>query len=113
MWPSDWLRGVLSLCVLRILAGGPTYGYAISVALQTAGLGLVKGGTLYPLLARLEANGFLSNEWHDGVGGPGRKYFSLTPAGQAELQRRSALWDEFTGRTGALLRGEDSTRGSR
>ncbi|MDD9206873.1 PadR family transcriptional regulator, partial [Georgenia sp. 10Sc9-8] len=30
-WPSEWLRGVLSLCVLRTLADGPTYGYSIAL----------------------------------------------------------------------------------
>lgn len=103
VWPNDWLRGVLSLCVLRILSAGPTYGYAITAALNTAGLGSVKGGTLYPLLSRLEAAGLLSNEWREGDGGPGRKYFSLTTAGRRELSRQSALWTEFSSRTGALL----------
>ena len=54
-WPGDWLRGVLEIAVLRCLAdGGPSYGYAIALALEEAGLGQVKGGTLYPLLGRLE-----------------------------------------------------------
>ncbi len=52
-WPSEWLRGVLDLCVLRVLADGPTYGYAITTELARRGFGTVKGGTLYPLLGRL------------------------------------------------------------
>ena len=53
-WPSEWLRGVLEVCVLRVLADGATYGYAIASRLTDGGLGGVKGGTLYPLLSRLE-----------------------------------------------------------
>ena len=49
-WPGEWMRGVLSLCVLRVVADGPTYGYAIAARLAEAGLGSVKGGTLYPIL---------------------------------------------------------------
>ncbi|MFC7481033.1 PadR family transcriptional regulator [Luedemannella flava] len=75
-WPSEWLRGVLELCVLGVLADGPTYGYAIAQRLEEAGLGVVKGGTLYLLLARLEADGFVESSWQAGDGGPGRKYFS-------------------------------------
>lgn len=88
---------------MQTLSTGPTYGYAIAAALQSAGLGAVKGGTLYPLLARLEAADLLSNEWREGDGGPGRKYFSLTRAGFAELDRQRRLWNEFAHRTSELL----------
>ena len=54
-WPGEWMRGVLSLCVLRVVADGPTYGYAIAARLADVGLGPVKGGTLYPILTRLES----------------------------------------------------------
>ncbi|WP_344127669.1 PadR family transcriptional regulator [Luedemannella flava] len=102
-WPSEWLRGVLELCVLGVLADGPTYGYAIAQRLEEAGLGVVKGGTLYPLLARLEADGFVESSWQAGDGGPGRKYFSLTRTGAARLRERAGLWRGFTHLTHGLL----------
>src|SRR5690606_22518540 len=95
-WPSDWTRAALALSVLRVLATGPTYGYAIAGALEEAGFGSVKGGTLYPLLGRLEAAGWVEVEWRAGEGGPGRKYFALTPAGTEELARQSQEWTAFT-----------------
>lgn len=94
--PSEWLRGVLELCVLRALADGPTYGYAIASTLADAGLGDIKGGTLYPLLGRLEKNELVTVEWRAGDGGPGRKYFSLTDAGRAQLDAATAQWHSFT-----------------
>ena len=102
---SEWLRGVLELCVLRVLAGGPTYGYAITAELAAAGLGDIKGGTLYPLLGRLEKNGLVVAEWRAGEGGPGRKYFALTAAGRAELDDGTAHWHEFASTVGAHLSG--------
>ncbi len=95
-WPSEWLRGVLGACVLRVIADGPTYGYAISAALEDAGIGAVKGGTLYPLLTRFESAGWVQIEWRAGDGGPGRKYYTLTPAGQAEQARQAREWGEFS-----------------
>lgn len=95
-WPGEWLRGVLGICVLGILQSGPTYGYAIAAALAEGGLGAIKGGTLYPLLGRFEEAGLVTVEWRAGAGGPGRKYFSLTPAGTAELTRQAAHWQAFT-----------------
>lgn len=102
-WPSEWLRGVLDVCVLRILADGPTYGYAIAARLADGGLGAIKGGTLYPLLGRLESGGLVTVEWRAGEGGPGRKYYDLTPAGRDELARRAALWDGFSRTTRDLV----------
>jgi PadR family transcriptional regulator len=103
IWPSDWLRGVLELSVLRILSDGPTYGYAISTSLGDAGFGGVKGGTLYPLLARLEESGFVDVDWRAGDGGPGRKYYALTGAGRARHLEQTRLWLEFTTLTSDFL----------
>jgi len=97
------MRGVLSLCVLRVVADGPTYGYAIAGRLSDAGLGSVKGGTLYPILARLEAEGLVTSSWEAGDGGPGRKFFHLTDAGREALAERAGQWQEFTQRAAALL----------
>ncbi|MGF9661085.1 PadR family transcriptional regulator [Arthrobacter crystallopoietes] len=95
-WPAEWMRGVLGLCVLKSLEPGPTYGYAIASALEAAGLGTVKGGTLYPLLTRLETAGFVTTEWKAGERGPGRKYFRITPAGTEELARLQQSWRHFS-----------------
>jgi PadR family transcriptional regulator PadR len=102
-WPGEWMRGVLSLCVLRVVADGPTYGYAIAARLAGAGLGAVKGGTLYPILTRLETDGLVTSSWQAGDGGPGRKFFSLTDAGAQSLAERTEQWQVFTQRAAALL----------
>ncbi|MBO3084600.1 PadR family transcriptional regulator [Cellulomonas fengjieae] len=102
-WPGEWLRGVLDVCVLAVLAEGPTYGYAITARLDELGLGAVKGGTLYPLLARLEQADLVTTQWRPGVGGPGRKYFALTATGRAELARRGSAWRDFAELTAAIV----------
>jgi PadR family transcriptional regulator PadR len=102
-WPGEWLRGVLQLCVLGVVADGPTYGYAIAARLEQAGLGQVRGGTLYPLLARLEADGLVQSAWRAGEGGPGRKYFTLTGPGREQLRARAGEWGRFVAGTRRLL----------
>ncbi|MDO4253644.1 MAG: PadR family transcriptional regulator [Kocuria sp.] len=92
---SEWLRGVLETCVLQTMVAGPTYGYQITTRLAEAGLGELKGGTLYPLLARLQKKGLVSVEWRVGNGGPGRKYFALTSDGVAELYEAKLAWRAF------------------
>lgn len=110
-WPREWLRGVLGLCILAVIAeagGEGTYGYAIAQCLQDNGLGTVKGGTLYPILNRLEQDGLVRAKWIDGDGGPGRKTFTITHKGQDNLNERSADWLTFTERATDLV-----TTGSR
>jgi PadR family transcriptional regulator PadR len=102
-WPGEWLRSVLGVCVLRVLADGATYGYAIASRLAQSGLGEIKGGTLYPLLNRLETSGLVTAEWRAGEGGPGRKYYLLTEAGRRELQSVSGQWFRFTEVTRDLI----------
>ena len=102
-WPSEWLRGVLDVCVLRVLADGQTYGYAIAARLADGGLGVGKGGTLYPLLNRLETAGLVTAQWRAGDGGPGRKYYLLTDDGRQELQNTATQWSRFTEVTGAMI----------
>lgn len=94
-WPGEWLRGVLPQAVLRVLDDGPTYGYALAARLAEAGIGEIKGGTLYPLLGRLEAAGHLTVEWRAGEGGPGRKYYEITPEGRRHLHDLVGRWRSF------------------
>ena len=98
-WPAEWLRGVLELCVLRLLADGPTYGYELA-------------SRLYPLLRRFEQNGHVTVQWRPGDGGPGRKYYLLTEQGRAALEDLTGQWREFTDLTGQLLTGQPAPTGT-
>ena len=110
---TQWLRGVLDLAVLATLqSAGTSYGYALIQSLTEAGIFDLKGGTIYPLLARLEQEGLVSSEWHAGDGGPGRKYFTITATGREVLVRSAAGWSDFSARIGSIL-GEAQSRGGR
>lgn len=102
-WPGEWLRGVLPLCILAVIAEEDMHGYAITQRLSTAGLGTVKGGTLYPILNRLEREGLVSSTWGAGVGGPGRKTFQITSQGLSQLAEKQEAWQTFTQRTAEVL----------
>lgn len=103
-WPPEWIRATLSLAALAVIAAeGTTYGYQIAQRLEQAGFGRIKGGTLYPLLARLEADGFVTSSWGEGEGGPGRKFVTITEEGRQELWRRREQWRSFADMTDRLL----------
>jgi len=110
---TQWLRGVLDLAVLATLqSAGTSYGYALIQSLTEAGILDLKGGTIYPLLARLEQEGLVSSQWRAGGGGPGRKYFTITATGREVLVRSAAGWTDFSARIGSILGGV-LTRGGR
>lgn len=101
--PSGWIRGVLEPCLLALVGDGEAYGYELASRLEAAGLGRVKGGSLYPALTRLEKQGLLSADWRAGEGGPGRKYYVLTRAGRDELDAQSQVWSVFAGRVADVM----------
>lgn len=106
---TQWLKGVLELCVLAIICQDEVYGYEIGQRLEAAGFGGIKGGTLYPRLAAMESNGLVEIEWRIGEHGPGRKYYSATPAGHRLLAEATAEYRRFGAAVGELLGFDDDT----
>jgi len=100
---QQWLRGVLDLCVLATLSEQERHGYAIASRLDEAGVARVKGGTLYPLLARLQAAGLVAARWEPGEHGPSRKYYALTDGGRALLREQGLAWVAFARATQKLI----------
>ncbi|MFD5276312.1 PadR family transcriptional regulator [Pseudarthrobacter sp. NPDC058362] len=96
-WPSDWVRAVLPVGILRAIAvGGEAYGYQIIQLLRASGFEGLSGGTVYPALNRLESDGLVSSQWRQGDAGPGKKFYVLTPEGRDRLQESTRDWTEFT-----------------
>ena len=95
-WPTPWVRAALDLAVLASLTDGRLHGYAIAQALAAHGFGLLKGGSLYPVLNRLEEAGSVEAAWVEGRGGPGRREYDLTGAGRERLERDLASWRALT-----------------
>ncbi|WP_342318784.1 PadR family transcriptional regulator [Corynebacterium mayonis] len=91
------------MAVLQVLERDKTYGYEIAALLLESGFGDIKGGTLYPLLGRLERVGLVRTQWRSGTFGPGRKYYALTEAGREELAALKELWAHFSATTATHL----------
>src|SRR6266550_1369459 len=86
----DLVRGSLDLMVLSVLAAGKKYGYLIQKQLREASGSRVAlaAGTLYPLLHRLEDEGFVRSTWDDHTGRQ-RKWYELTAAGRRRLSAQA------------------------
>jgi DNA-binding PadR family transcriptional regulator len=78
--------------VLLALADGPVHGYELAQTIASAGFRRAGDdpSLLYKLLRALEAEGFATSTWADGEGGPPRRMYTLTPAGEGYLHARAA-----------------------
>ena len=104
--PSDLLQGTLDLLLLRTLALEPMHGWAIARLIQQASKDVlqVTQGALYPALHRLEQQGLLRGEWRTTDAGREAKFYRLTRAGQAQLDKELAQWKRLSNAVGMVIR---------
>ncbi|WP_328467918.1 PadR family transcriptional regulator [Actinoplanes sp. NBC_00393] len=100
---AGWVRAALELAVLVALTEGDQHGYAIGQRLAEAGLGTIRGGVLYPVLNRMEADAVVESTWQAGQGGPGRKVYAITEAGRERLAGQRASWSRFADTMGRFI----------
>lgn len=100
---SRLLRGILDACLLALVAERDRYGYELAQALRDAGLPIVKDGSIYPLLARLERRGALTSYRAPAAAGPQRRYYQVTDTGRAELEDAHKVWAEVARGVDAVL----------
>jgi PadR family transcriptional regulator PadR len=86
-------KGVIEILIMKLLSQEKMYGYQLLQELdkKSEGVFKMKEGTLYPVLYRLEDNGFISSTWEEpDRSSPDkrpmpRKYYQITPDGRKEL----------------------------
>ena len=94
---TDILQGTLALMTLKTLETlGPLHGYGIARRIeQTSGDRLaINYGTLYPILLKLEQEGYISAEWGVSDNNRKAKYYELTRAGRKQLAEETRNWEE-------------------
>lgn len=92
---SQFFRGTLEGCILKIINDSEVYGYEIAEKLKGFGLDEVSEGTIYPLMLRLEKKGLVSSQKKESALGPKRKYYKLTMLGKEELIDFFKTWQEL------------------
>ncbi len=84
---KDLMASSLAPLVLLILRRQESYGYQIIQELKekTGGELQVAEGTLYPVLKKMEAKGWIEGDWKKADSGRERRYYALTDKGGQEL----------------------------
>lgn len=103
-WEVQLRKGCLELAILGCLWRGKLYGLEILRRLESDSDLLVSASTVYPLLARLKAEGLLDSEWvEEAEAGHPRKYYQLTTAGRQRALQMARMWSRFSANLQGLL----------
>ncbi len=80
--------------ILSLLTHGESYGYAIIQTLRERSAEQITwtDGMLYPVLHRMEENGWIKARWAEGETGRKRKYYAITSRGEKALAQHREQW---------------------
>jgi PadR family transcriptional regulator len=90
-WSKNWLVPIL----LLMLRQWSSYGYELMDKMSTFGLAAMNPGTFYRTLRQMEKDGMVSSSWDTSEGGPARRMYSITDAGEAYLNYWAESLDQY------------------
>lgn len=103
---TQMLKGILEGCILKIVFMKPCYSQEITRSLKAYRFENISEGTLFPLLLRLEKEGYFETETMANSLGPSCKYYSLNEAWQKELRPFQRTWKGFIAIVNRILNDE-------
>jgi PadR family transcriptional regulator, regulatory protein PadR len=104
--PVDLVQGTLDLLIMKAIATAPLHGWAIAQRINQLSHDVlrVQQGSLYPALQRLEREGWITATWGASENNRRARFYSLTKAGRAQLQRQEAGWERLSSAIALVLR---------
>jgi PadR family transcriptional regulator len=105
---AEIMKGTLDLLVLKTLEIEPRHGVGVADRIQqiTSGTFVVRPGSLFPALHRLEEDGFIKGEWSETPEGRRARYYRLTASGQRQLATERKNWSRIVLAIGRILEAE-------
>ena len=94
---------MLDSLVLSTVAKEPTYGYRITQ--EARQIVQVSESSLYPVLRRLQHEGYLET-YDQAYAGRNRRYYRITVTGQEALENYKNQWIEYREKIDRVLLGE-------
>ncbi len=95
--------------ILSLLSKGESYGYELIQEVKRLSEDRIKwtDGMLYPVLHRMEANGWIKSHWVELENRRKRKYYSLKKDGQQALKEKREQWTVISSVLGGLWKGQN------
>jgi transcriptional regulator len=99
-----WKKGSAELLVLSLLEDQPRHGYDVSKLIQMRSGGALRFHvtSLYPLLHRLEKQGWIEGRWVEKPEQRRRRYYQLTAQGRKVLRSKQKGWQNFVALIGRI-----------
>ena len=100
------IKGVTEPLLLYLINEIPMYGYQIIKELEkrTTGYFKLRGGTIYPVLQRLEGRGLVKSRWQQITERQRRRYYEITDKGRQFLAEKLSEWKDFSTAVSMLMR---------
>jgi PadR family transcriptional regulator, regulatory protein PadR len=91
------LQGTLDLLILKAVGAGELHGLGISRRIEviTQGTFLVKPGSLFPALHRMEEAGWLTSFWGESENNRKAKFYRQTKVGKKQLGVETEQWERI------------------
>src|SRR5216117_2386725 len=85
--------------ILSLLGKGESYGYALIQEVKQLSGDKIEwtDGMLYPVLHRMEREGWIESRWGEAENGRKRKYYLLKKAGKKALKEQFEQWGTVSG----------------
>ena len=98
MFSAELKKGSTDLLILALLDERARHGYEIVRLIEERSGGQLKLriGSVYPILVRLEEEGFVKGRWVESAGGPRRRFYKLTAKGRKFFESERSNWAAFT-----------------
>jgi transcriptional regulator len=104
----DILQGTLDLLILRAVELAAMHGVGIAARIEqvTRGAFIVKPGSLFPALRRIEQKGWIEGSWALSENNRRARYYKLTRSGRAQLAEEKRNWYRITSAMNWMLESE-------
>jgi transcriptional regulator len=104
----DILQGTLDLMILRALELAPMHGVGVAARIEqvTRGAFVVRPGSLFPALRRLEQRGWIEGDWGPSENNRRARYYRLTKQGRTQLDDEKKNWRRLSSAMNWLLESE-------
>ena len=101
----EWKKGSCEMLILSLVEDQPRHGYDICKLIETRSGGTLRFHvtTLYPLLYRLEKQGWIQGRWVEKEGQRRRRYYRLTADGKKVLAQQRQSWRQFAEAIGRFI----------
>lgn len=95
---TELLQGTLDMLILKSLALEPLHGLGVARRIEqvTRGTFMVKPGSLFPALHRMEEEGWLKSSWGESINNRKAKYYELTRTGRRHLENETEKWGRIS-----------------